>query len=121
MEADSFLRSALSICDPSQQALAWELRARVAIAEEDWSAAQDYIRNGEELVGKFEIPNSAWRIHSTGYRIFLHKGLRDEAIKHGTKAREYIFALADSFPEQEPLRKTFLSAEPIRRIVEVSA
>jgi tetratricopeptide (TPR) repeat protein len=115
--ADRFLKSALSTADPGIQALAWELRARVAIAQEDWSAAQDYIENAETLVAKFEIPNSAWRVHSSVCRISFHRGLIDEARKHREKAKEYVYSLANSFPEHEPLRKTFLSAEPVRCIL----
>src|SRR5262249_24985240 len=37
-EADRFLASAASTADPNLQALAWELQARVAMAENDWAS-----------------------------------------------------------------------------------
>src|SRR5260370_15318824 len=37
-EADAFLETALSTADPHLQALAWEMKTQIAIAEQAWEA-----------------------------------------------------------------------------------
>src|SRR5215468_11248134 len=116
LEADRFLESTLSTAEPNLHALAWDLEARVAMAEQDWKRAEENIEKGLAVLDKFEIPTTAWRVHAT--RSDLYRQTRDETAAEAERARAeaIILALADSFAADEPLRHTFLAAAPVRRI-----
>jgi tetratricopeptide (TPR) repeat protein len=116
-EADIFLASALATADPNMQALAWEMKARVAIAEKDFVSAQECVGKAETILEKFEIPCSAWRVHATAYHLFTSTRNDREAERHRSRAEACVLALANSFSQDEPLRATFLAAEPVRRIL----
>src|SRR5439155_8470846 len=60
--ADGFLKSALSTVDPYLQALAWDLKARVAMAERDSHRALESIQQALALVEKSEIAVAAWQV-----------------------------------------------------------
>lgn len=117
IEADDYLSAALETADPHLQALAWEMQARIAIAKEDWSRAEDCVRKALEILRRFEVPVAAWQIHATAWRLYQSKQQHAEAESHRKQAQAYIFKIADSFPEGEPLRESFLSAVPITRIL----
>jgi tetratricopeptide (TPR) repeat protein len=116
LEADRFLQSALSTAEPNLQALAWEVGARVAMAEKDWKGAAAKIEKGLAILQGFEIPTTAWRVHAT--RSDLYRQVKDETAAEAERARAeaIILALANSFAPGDPLRETFLAATPIRRI-----
>jgi DNA-binding winged helix-turn-helix (wHTH) protein/tetratricopeptide (TPR) repeat protein len=119
LEADRFLQSALSTAEPNLQALAWEVGARVAMAEKDWKGAAEKIEKGLAILQGFEIPTTAWRVHAT--RSDLYRQAKDETAAEAQRARAeaIILALANSFASADPLRHTFLSAPPVRRILRV--
>ncbi len=116
LEGDRFFQSALSTADPNLHALAWEVGARVAMAEKDWKGAEEKIEKGLAVLQKCEIPTTAWRVHAT--RSDLYRQARDEtaAEAHRARAEAIILALADSFAPDDPLRHVFLAAAPVRRI-----
>jgi tetratricopeptide (TPR) repeat protein len=119
LEADRFLQSALSTAEPNLQALAWELGARVSMAEKDWKNAEQQIEKGLEVLQRFEIPTTAWRVHAT--RSDLYRQTKDETAAEAERARAeaIILTLASSFTPDDPLRRSFLAATPIRRILRV--
>ncbi len=116
VEAERFLESALSTDEPNLQALAWEVGARVAMAEKNWKGAEEKIEKGLAVLQRFEIPTTAWRVHGT--RSDLHRRARNEPAAEAERARAdaIILALANSFAPDDPLRHAFLSAAPVRRI-----
>ncbi len=116
LEADGFPQSALSTAEPNLQALAWEVGARVAMAEKDWKAAEEKIAKGLAVVQAFEIPTTAWRVHAT--RSDLYRQAKNDAAAetHRARAEEIILALANSFAPDDPVRDAFLAAAPVRRI-----
>ena len=99
------------------QTMAWDSKARVAIAEEDLASAADCVNNAQMILEKFDIPNPAWRLHATAYDLFTQAGKKEEAERHRSRAETVIWCRANSLPEDEPLRATFLAAEPVRRIL----
>jgi tetratricopeptide (TPR) repeat protein len=115
-EADRFRESALSTAEPNLQALAWEVAARVAMAEKDWDGAEKNIVKGLEILERFEIPTTSWRVHAT--RSDLHRHAKNDraAEAHRVRAEAIILGLADSFAPDEPLRDAFLAAAMVRRI-----
>jgi hypothetical protein len=72
LEADLFLESALSTADPHLQALAWEIETRVAMAEQDWMGAREYVQQALAIVEKFEVLVAAWQVHATAWQLYLH-------------------------------------------------
>jgi tetratricopeptide (TPR) repeat protein len=116
-DADTFLESALSTAEPHLQALAWELKSRVALAKEDFKGAREYIGQAISIVDKFEILVAAWQTHATAWRLYQRVRDRKAAETNHEIARSCILKIADSFPPDEPLRTTFLSAAPVRRVL----
>jgi tetratricopeptide (TPR) repeat protein len=117
-DADGFLQSALSTADPHVQALAWELQARVAIAEQDWAAAEGCIQKALAVLQNFELPMAAWRVRATAWDLYRDAGNKEAADEHLERAASCVLRIANSFPLEEPLRQTFLAAPAVRRIVE---
>jgi tetratricopeptide (TPR) repeat protein len=117
-EADGFLESALSTSDPHLQALAWEMQARLAMSEQAWEAAANYLHQALSVVESFAVPVAAWQVHATAWDFYRH--LKNEAAAEGNRAsaEAHIFAIANSFTGDDPLRGTFLSAPSARRVLD---
>jgi DNA-binding winged helix-turn-helix (wHTH) protein len=116
LEVDDFLNSALSMAEPNMQILAWEMKARVAIADRDRARALECIESALAILDKFDAPVVAWRVHATAWDLFGHEGENERAERHRARARELIMGIADSFEQGEPLRESLLAAAPVRRI-----
>jgi hypothetical protein len=99
------------------QALAWEVSARVAMAELDLTRAQDCIAKGLSAMEGFEVPLASWRVHATAAELYQRMESTELAERHRECSRATILQLADSLGSEEPLRQTFLSAPVIRKIV----
>ncbi len=117
IESESFLEGALSTADPNMHALAWEMKARVAMAEKDWTLAGGSIQAALAVLEEREVRVSAWHVHATAWEFYGRQGNDESAERQRAKAEAGIQALACSFPEEEPLRATFLAAGPVRRIL----
>jgi len=70
--ADNLLKSALATADPHLQALAWELKTRVAMADNDFGSTRDYIGQALKIVDKSEILVAAWQVYATAWRLVKH-------------------------------------------------
>jgi hypothetical protein len=103
--------------DPYLHALAWEMKARVAMAEKDWKSAQKHIEDALTILDKFEVPVAAWQVHATAWGLFRHREDDKRAETHRAKAAAYILKLANSFAQDEPLRTSFLGAAAVARII----
>ena len=117
LAADRFLESALSTAEPNLQALAWEAGARVAMAENDWNAAEEKIEKGLAILQAFEIPTTAWRVHATRSDLYRQAKNDTAAEAHRARAEAIILRLANSFAPEDPVRDAFLAAAPVRRIL----
>jgi tetratricopeptide (TPR) repeat protein len=120
-EADSLLQSALSAADPGMRALAWEIKSRVARAGKDRASARVYIDNAVAILDKFDIPMAAWHVHRTAGDLCADEGDHRSAGENRTRAKDFIVKMADSFEPGEPLRQSFLTAPPVRRVFEYGA
>jgi hypothetical protein len=116
-EAERFLELTRATAERTWQALAWEINARVAAAERDFQRAQNCIDQALSTMEGFEIPLAAWRVHGTSAELYARTGNKDAAEQHRALSRATILRLADSLPDDEPLRGRFLSAPSVRRIV----
>jgi hypothetical protein len=117
LEAGGLLESALATADPNLHALAWEMNARIAVAEENWGRAESCIERALALAETFGIPATAWQVHRTAWDIYGNANDLDAAQGHRLHARELILSIADSFEPGEPLRETFLAGAPVARIL----
>jgi tetratricopeptide (TPR) repeat protein len=115
--ADGFLKSALSTSDPHLQALAWDLKARVAIAESDLQGARESIQQALAIVDNFEILVAAWQVYGTAWQLYQRVKEHETAETNRQRAETCILKIANSFAPDEPLRATFLTAAPVRRIL----
>jgi DNA-binding winged helix-turn-helix (wHTH) protein/tetratricopeptide (TPR) repeat protein len=115
--AGRFLQSALSTAEPNLHALAWDLDARVSMAERDWMGAEEKVEKGLAVLQKFGIPTTAWRVHATRSDLFRQAKNAAAAEAHRGRAEAIILAVANSFAPDDPLRHAFLAAAPVRRIL----
>jgi len=115
--ADGFLKSALPTSDPYLQALAWELKARVAMAERDSHRALESIQQALALVEKSEIAVAAWQVYGTAWQAYESVKQHKTAETNRERAEACILKIANSFAPDEPLRAMFLAAAPVRRIL----
>jgi hypothetical protein len=117
-QAERFLKIVLAAAEHMWQALAWEVSARVAMAELDVTRAQECISKALSAMEGFEVPLAAWRVHAIAFELYRDSGNPDLAKSHLALSREIIMKLANSLPEEEPLRQTFLSAPMVRGILD---
>jgi hypothetical protein len=114
--ADGHLESALSTADPQMRALAWEMKARVALAENDLACALQSIGEALAIVDKFEILVAAWQTLGTAWQVYERAKETKKAKMYRDRAESCILQIANSFAPDEPLRAKFLAAAPVRRI-----
>jgi tetratricopeptide (TPR) repeat protein len=118
--AEQLLSITQATAERTWQALACEANARVAFAELDLEKARDWITKALLRMEGIEVPLAAWRVHAAGAEISDYMGNSGLAEYHRQLSRATILKLSNSLPTEEPLRKTFLSAPRIRRVLETS-
>lgn len=116
--ADGCLDSMLCIADPQMLAFAWEVKARLALAENNVAGAREAIERALAIVDKFEILVAAWQVFATARQVYQQAKEPKIAETHRQRAEACIMKIANSFAPEEPLRATFLAAAPVRRILE---
>jgi tetratricopeptide (TPR) repeat protein len=116
-QAEKFLNITLGTAEHTWQALAWEVNARVALAELDMTRARDCIINALFAMEGFEVPLAAWRVHATAFELYQNSGDRDLAERHLALSHDTIMKLANSMSAEDPLRTNFLSAPAIRKVL----
>ena len=115
--ADHFLGTALSTPDPYFRALAWDLKARLAMAAGDDKGAREHIDQALSILENFVVPMAAWQVNATAREWNLRIKNGRAAEMHRADAAGYIIGVANSFMPDEPLRASFLAAAPIQGIV----
>jgi tetratricopeptide (TPR) repeat protein len=118
VEADDLTNTASGIGDPNLQALAWDARALVAMAESQLTDARECLDRALTALSRFETPISAWRVHASASELHRRLGQSSEAVAHRELARAHIAALADSCAPEESLRAAMLSTPSVRRVCE---
>jgi tetratricopeptide (TPR) repeat protein len=116
-EAARFLDKALATEERTWQGLAWEINARVALENRDHARARECVEKAVATVQGFEVPLATWRAHATAAHIEEEAGNLESARSHRDSSRATILRLANSLPEEEPLRKIFLDAPAVARIL----
>ncbi len=118
---DLLLANALATPDPLFRALAWETKARVAMASQNWEQAREDVARALSALEGFAVPVAAWQVHATACKLHAHAGDRGTAEAHRDAAKRHIEAIADSLVADEPLRASFLSALSVRTVLGRSA
>lgn len=118
---DDFVKSALSTADPQLHALAWDLKARVAMAENDLGAAREHIQNAFAILEKADIPIAAWQTYATAWELYGSAKEQKVAEEYRARSERYILKIANSFEPDEPLRESFLAAAPVSRVLRKKA
>ena len=116
--AQRFLDVALTTADRTWQALAWEANARVAKAEIDLTLAKECLAKALVTMEGFEVPLAEWRVHASAAEVFAGLGESADSEWHRRLSREAILKLANSLPEGHFLRRTFLGAPVVSRILD---
>jgi hypothetical protein len=116
-EAASLLAAALRTAEPTLQAQAWEIKARVAIATDSEREARECIQQALTIVEHFPVPLAAWRVHATAWDLSRLCSEPRSADTHRIHAVAGIDKLASSFGADEPLRRSFLAAAAVRRVL----
>jgi hypothetical protein len=117
LEAERFLDLSLGTAERTWHGLAWEANARVALTNGDRTRARKCIEEAICVVEGFEVPLATWRVHATAARIEEESGNSEPARSHREISRATILGLANSLPEEEPLRKIFLSAPAVAEVL----
>jgi hypothetical protein len=107
-QADRFFQVALATAERTWHALAWE--ARVAMAQGNLQAAQDWIAKAVATAENFDVPLAAWRVHSTAAALHRSTGNTKLAERVHELSQAIVVKLASSL--EEPLRQSFLSGLP---------
>src|SRR6202021_4062609 len=87
LEAERFLDRALATEERTWQGLAWEINARVALANRDEARARDCIARGVSAVQGFEVPLAAWQVHATASHIEEEWGILEQPHRTSTLGR----------------------------------
>jgi DNA-binding winged helix-turn-helix (wHTH) protein/tetratricopeptide (TPR) repeat protein len=116
-ETEKFLDVTQQTAERTWQALAWEMSARVAMAELDITRGQDCIAKGLSTMEGFEVPLASWRVHAVAAELHERTGDNELAEHYLALSRETIMKLANSLPAKEPLQKTFLADPVVRKVL----
>jgi DNA-binding winged helix-turn-helix (wHTH) protein len=116
--AAELLRLTQATEERTWRAWAWEANARVNLAGLDFERARDCITTALLEIEGRELPLAAWRVHATGAEISEQMGNSGLGEHHRQLSRATILRIANSLPSEEPLRQTFLSAPPVRSVLE---
>ena len=120
VDAEQFLKVALATEERTFRALAFEVNARLAVAEQDVDRAQDFVAKALGSMEGFEVPLAHWRVHATASDLHRLLGNRELVDHHRELSRATIMKLADSLPADEPLRQAFISAPLVRKVLDGS-
>src|SRR5207302_4802451 len=85
-ESDRFLQSALSAADPNLHTLAWEMKTRVAMAEQRWKEGEECLQQALAILEKFTVPLSSWTVQETAWRLCGQRQDNEAAEAHRKRA-----------------------------------
>src|SRR5260370_34086081 len=80
-----------------------------------WPAA-DHLLEALSIVESFAVPVAAWQVHATAWDLYRHAKNDVAAQRNPPSAEAHILVTATSFPSDDPLRRSYLSAPPVRLV-----
>ena len=87
------------------------------MAESDLLGARESVQRALAIVDGSEIQGTAWQIFATASQVCRHAKELKTAERYRDRAESCILRIVDSFEPDEPLRATFLTADPVRRVL----
>lgn len=117
-EAAEALKAALATQERTFRALAFELSARLSLAERQFQNAQQYISHAIQEMEGFEVPLAHWKVHALASDLHAKQGEAEFAAHHLSLSRNTILKLADSLRDQPSLRQRFLDHPQVRKILD---
>lgn len=120
IETEALFEATNTCGNVALRALAWDARARVAMAGGDDQFADESLRNAFVLLDNRSAPIAAWQIHATAANLAKRKREQVAAEEHRKAAFNIIACLGDSYQAGHPLRETLLRARPLSRLLQIS-
>ena len=120
VEAEQFLTVTRMTAERTWQALAWEINARIALAQADFRCAAECVKNALVVMENFEVPLAEWRVHATAAKLHEGNGNKELKAMHREKSRVTTLKLANSLPTGSAFRTTFLSEPTVSDILKNS-
>ena len=108
--ADEMVCTALATEERTWQALALEVRARVALGDGDFAMALQQVEHALDIVELSGVPLAAWRVHKIAAEVYCARGEYDAAQQQDLLFHQASQQLHDSLPKGHVLRQTFLRA-----------
>ncbi len=115
--ANLFLSLALTTEKHTYSALALEASARVALAQGNLVSAASFVSDALRLIGEYQIPLAAWRVHAVASQLHMALDDRGLAQTHQDAANAAILTLANSLSPEHPLRKKFLASALVAKVL----
>jgi DNA-binding winged helix-turn-helix (wHTH) protein len=115
-QAQVFVASTMRTSERTWQALAWEVSARVAMAESRDRDAHKCISSALSTIEGLEAPLAAWRVHATAAEYYACTKSLELAETHFHLSKATILQLANSLPSEAPLRNAFLTSPLVARV-----
>lgn len=116
-EAQRLLNRTLSTVERTWQALAFDVNTRIALAAKEFDRAHNYMSEALEKMQGFDLPLAEWVVHATAAEMYETTGQRELAERHYRISSTTIERLASSLQTDKALRRTFLTAAPVRKIL----
>jgi DNA-binding winged helix-turn-helix (wHTH) protein/tetratricopeptide (TPR) repeat protein len=107
LQAERALELALATDERTYQALAWDVRARVALRAADLASAEKVIEKALLIIQEYETPLADWKVHTSACCVYDAVGDHSSARKHRRLAAEEKTSLANSLSQNDPLRHGF--------------
>jgi len=115
--ADTLVKAASSSASAALKAVAWDVKAKIAMAANDWEVARQSIERSLSILSRTDCPCAAWKIHETASACHQHFGNSEVAGPHHVESQDAVMVMVRSFPVGHPLRNSLLAGEPFRRIL----
>jgi hypothetical protein len=115
--ADTLVKAASSSASPALKAVAWDMKAKIAVGANDWEVARQSIERSLSILNRTDSPCCAWKIHDTASTCRQHFGDLEAAEQHHAESQDAIMVMVRSFPVGHPLRNSLLGGEPFSRIL----
>ena len=88
------------------------------MAEIDLRRAQECVSRALVTMEGFEVPLAGWRVHATAAEVSQRAEDTESSRRHCEISRVAILKLANSLTPEGPLRKAFLSAPSVTKILD---
>jgi tetratricopeptide (TPR) repeat protein len=109
LQAERAVELALATSERTYQALAWDVRARVALRAADLATAEKAIEKALLIIQEYETPLADWKVHTSAFCVYEAIGDHPSATRHSWLAAEEKTSLGNSLSKNDPLRDGFES------------